>query len=132
MITSRKITLGKLTTHGIIIEPHENTSIAVLLADGNDVELLKKSRTPNTKSADIFMCKLNWEIKAPTGKTIRAIDRIIHRAVHQSQNIIIDTRRTPIKDSVLITTLEKYFRKMPSIRNLWIIDKSQQIIKFKK
>ena len=78
--------IGRLTTHGVILETHEYATIDVLLASGEDIELLRKSHTPHTKSADIFMRSLVWEMKAPTGKTDRSINRIIHRAVHQSSN----------------------------------------------
>lgn len=123
---------GYLTTNNVIIEPHEHKTIDVLLSYGYDIEILLKSHTPHTKSADIFMCRLIWEMKSPTGKTTRSIDRILHRAVHQSRNIIIDTRRTKIPDSELILLLKKLFHEIKSIRKLWIITKQKEIIKLQK
>lgn len=114
------------------MEEHENITINTLLADGNDIELIQKSHTPRTKSTDIFMRELVWEMKSPTGKTLRPIERIVRRATRQSSNIIIDLRRTPLSDKVLVDAIIKYFHQIREIRNLWIIDKQSEIIKFKK
>lgn len=73
-----------------------------------------------------------WEMKSPTGETIRPLERIIHRAVKQSPNIIIDLRRSRISDSTAANTVQKLFLEMRSVRNLWIITKKLEIIKLKK
>lgn len=116
----------------VFLEPHELATINTLLAEGYNVELIRRSRTPRAKSADIFMLKLVWEMKSPNGKDIRAIERCLRRATHQSQNIIIDLRRTRVPDCKAIAVLEKLFVKLRSIRNLWIITKDQDIKKYRK
>lgn len=100
-----------MITNGVVMEAHEYVTINVLLELGEDVELVKKSRTPHTKSPDIVMRGMDWEMKSPTGKTKRPIERIMHRAARQSENIIIDLRRTKILDKDLVTFLEKFLVK---------------------
>ncbi len=123
---------GRLLTNNVILEAHEYATINVLLASGEDVELLVKSRTPHSKSADICMHGMTWEMKSPDGKTLRSIERIIHRATQQSRNVIIDLRRTKVTDKSSIPLLEKVFSELRSIRILWIITKQAEIIKLKK
>ena len=123
---------GKLTTNDVVMEQHEYMTINVLLAYGEDVELLAKSRTPHNKSPDIAMRGRTWEIKSPTGKTLRSVNRILHRATQQSVNVILDLRRTKIADEALLGFIDKLFRELRSMRNLWIVTKQAKIIKMKK
>lgn len=123
---------GRLTTNNVVMETHEYVTINTLLVDGNDVEMLRKTRTPHSKSADIMMHGMVLELKSPTGDKLRTFDRIIHRAIHQSQNIVIDLRRTKMADNIAVPLLAKMFWQMRSMRNLWIIEKNDRIMKFKK
>ncbi len=132
MIRSKQRRAGRLTTNNVILETHEYATINVLLADGEDVELVEKSRTPHTKSADIIMLAMFWEMKSPNGKTSRCVEHALRRAVHQAPNIIIDLRRMHLPDAMLIIVLERLFRELRSVRNLWIITKKCDILKFKK
>lgn len=114
------------------METHEYETINVLLANGEDVELLRKSRTPCSKSADIFMRKLVWEMKSPNGKTARCVEHALRRATHQAPNIIIDLRRMRLGDDILMALLGRLFQELRSARNLWVITKIDTIIKHKK
>ncbi len=114
------------------MESHEYATINVLLESGEDVELMQKSRTPRSKSADIFMRNLIWEMKSPEGKTLRCIERVLRRATHQAPNVIIDLRRTVVSERKALILLRQLFSELRSVRNLWIITKSEEIIKMKK
>lgn len=128
-----KISLvGRLMTNNVVLELHEYATINVLLANGMDVELIEKSRTPHTKSADIIMLGMTWEIKSPNGKTIRCIERAFRRATHQAPNIIIDLRRINFSDIAAMILLKRLFKELHSVRNLWIITKKSEIVKLKK
>lgn len=131
MVKSKK-TAGRLLTNGVIMETHEYATINAILADGEDVELLERSRTPHSKSPDIAMLGMPWEMKSPTGRAIRPIEHAMRRATHQAPNIIIDLRRTKITDTILLIKLRKLFTEMRSVRNLWIVTKESEIIKLKK
>lgn len=123
---------GKLTTNDVILETHEYATINALLASGEDIELVEKSRTPHTKSADIEMLGMLWEMKSPNGKTVRCVEHALRRAVHQSANIIIDLRRMRISDVILVALLERLFGELRSVRNLWVVTRKDGIVKFKK
>ncbi len=123
MRKSKKLCVGRLTTNNVILEMHEYATINVLLADGNDVELIEKSHTPHTKSPDISMIGMLWEMKSPNGKTTRCIEHAMRRATRQASNIIIDIMRMKMSDNTLITLLERLFRELRFARNLWIVTK---------
>lgn len=127
-----KPSAGKLLTNNVILELHEYATINTLLAEGLDIELVQKSRTPGTKSPDIVMLGMFWELKSPSGKTQRAIEHALRRATHQAQNIVIDLRRTKVADKMALTLLTNLFAQLRSVRNLWIIDKQNSIVKLKK
>ena len=129
---AKPIIPGKLTTNGLIMERHEYATINTLLATGYDVELLPKSRTPHSKSPDINLIGMAWEMKAPLSSQITSMERLLHRAVHQSCNVIFDLRRTKLQDQNAITALTKYFYEIRTLRNLWIINKKDEILKLKK
>lgn len=123
---------GRLTTNNVILEPHEYATINTLLAYGLDVELVRKSHTPHTKSADIIMMAMLWEMKSPNGKTTSCVKRAVRRATHQARNVIMDLRRIRVADATLITLLKQLFRELRSVRHLWVITKNGEIIKFKR
>ena len=124
--------VGRLTTNNVILETHEYLTVNALLADGEDVELVEKSHTPRTKTADIVMLGMFWEMKSPNGKTARCVEHAMRRATHQAPNIIIDLRRMKLADPALVALLERLFRELRSVRNLWIINKCNEILKHKK
>lgn len=132
MPKNNKHPCGTLITNNVILEPHEYSTINVLLDCGEDVELVERSRTPHAKSADIVLLSMLWEIKSPNGKTTRCVEHAIRRATHQAPNVIIDLRRIKIPDETLIKLLKRLFQELRSVRNLWIITKKSQIIKYKK
>jgi len=127
-----KIVPGRLTTNNVILETHEYVTINTLLAAGYDVELIQKSHTPHTKSADIFMVGLIWEMKAPKGKSSHTMEHIFKKAAHQARNIVIDLQRTKITDEQATPSLERVFKTSRSVHNLWIITKKLEMLKRKK
>ncbi len=71
-------------------------------------------------------------MKAPKADNVRAIDRNIRRALHQSPNIIIDARRMKkLPDEVIERELRKHAREMRSIKHLWFINRQREIIDIK-
>ncbi len=59
---------GKIIPNGVPLEKHEYNTILLLTNIGYDIELVPKSNIPGTKSPDIRIGKLLWEIKSPKGQ----------------------------------------------------------------
>lgn len=124
---------GKIIPHGVKLEAHEYNTILFFTTLGKTVELIPPSSTPNVHNADFFMDGLVWESKSPTGDSSRmTIERILHKAARQSENVIIDLRRTRLSDEHSLACLEKQFKKSRRVKRLLVITKQQVLIDFKK
>ncbi len=124
---------GKVVLNDVILQPHEQKTVILLTKLGYDVELIPKSNKPGTKSPDIKIGKLYWEIKAPKGKGKYLIQKTLHRAARQSENVIVDLQRIKIHQSRCLPELEKHFYKTSrTLKRLKIITKSKKVIDFEK
>ena len=80
------------------------------------------------KTADIVMFGVEWEIKCPIGKSKYTIQGQFRRASKQAKNIIIDTRRTKLKDGFIEKAVLYEIRKRPNIKKVVLINKFQKVI----
>ncbi len=92
---------------GAIIEPHEALAADVLAMNGFNVLFIKPRNTYKTKTPDIVMSGLEWEIKSPTSSDRNTIRNILHKATKQSNNLIIDTIRTNMQDDEVVKCVER-------------------------
>lgn len=98
----------------------------------NTIELIPPSHTPGTKTPDVIINGVAWEIKCPGGNNYKTIERALHRGVRQSQNIILDLRFMKIPDQKLHQIVIRLFAHSRSIRKLKIIFRSQKVVDFRK
>jgi len=124
--------IGKIIPNGVSLEKHENDTVVFFTDLGYDVELIPPSNTPKAKTPDFIMDGKAWEMKSPQGSSRVTIEHAFKRAARQSENIIIDLRRTKIPADQSKASLEKLFKASRRIRNLKIITIEQQLIEFKK
>jgi len=111
---------------GVYPEKHEFETAQVIAGAGLDVHFIVPNRTKGTKSPDVEIDGVKWELKSPTGASRRTLDDTIKRALKQSNNIIIDLRRTKLKDCEHnLRTNEKLTK---GIKRLKIINNKQKII----
>ncbi len=123
---------GKIAFNGITPAPHERETLMILAGRGYDIELLKPSLTKYAKTGDFVMLGAVWEMKSPTGKSRYTMEHVFQKAAHQARNVVIDLRRSKIPDSQAISDLKRVFATSRSVRNLWIVDKEQNIRKLRK
>jgi len=83
------------------------------------------------KTPDFIMKALEWEIKSPTGKAKRTIRNNIDLAKVQSENIVIDTRRTSIADELIERELKKQCKIKTRISRLIMITKNEKVLEIK-
>ena len=123
---------GKIIPNGVVLRTHENATVVFLTELGFDVELIPKSNTQGVHTPDILMDKIRWEMKSPTGKGKYLISNTIQRAVLQSQNVIIDLRRTKRHQTKCLREINQEFEKSRSLKRIKIITKSRKIIDLSK
>lgn len=106
--------------------PHEQRVAKILALAGHAVEFIPES---NTKTADILLDGVEFEIKSPKSANANSLEHILKKAVKQSCNIIIDTSRMKnIRDDNTWRFLVNQARLRKQIKKLIMITKQGQII----
>ncbi|NHM16460.1 hypothetical protein GMI69_07300 [Eggerthellaceae bacterium zg-887] len=78
---------------GLNVWPHELKTAEALAKAGYTVEFVKKSEKDFEKTADVLIDGVLWEMKSPTSCRTDMIQKNIRRALHQSCNVVFDSRR---------------------------------------
>ena len=123
---------GRIIPNGVSLEKHENETVVYFTNLGHDVELIPPSNTPKAKTPDSMMGGKAWEIKSPQGKSRVTVEHAFKRAAKQSENIIIDLRRTKISTKESIVSVERLFKASRRVRNLKVITRENKLLDFKK
>ena len=106
--------------------PHEQRVAKIHALAGHAVEFIPES---NTKTADILLDGVEFEIKSPKSANANSLEHILKKAVKQSCNIIIDTSRMKnIRDDNTRRFLVNQARLRKRIKKLIMITKQGQII----
>lgn len=101
----------------LILAYHFKTDVVFLRPD-------IKKRTP-----DITVGDTRWEIKSPRGDGKKTIDNNLRSARKQSQNIVLDLRRTKLHQLKSISRIKHYLVSGPhNIKRLIIITKTNKVI----
>ena len=125
--------LGKITMEpGARPEPHELDTINYLAKLGRDIIILEQIPHPGMHKPDIRMCKVEWEIKSPTGKSSNNIKRTFKVAIGQSDYLIFDLRRSPATDAQNTAKLLKEFHDIKKVKQMLVITKTGEMLDFKK
>jgi hypothetical protein len=75
---------------------------------------------------------IDWEIKSPTGNSGTTIANSLKRAVKQSENIIIDARRTKMPYEKIEKEIRRNMKLTKSIRRAFMINKKNETVDFSK
>ena len=113
---------------GVFVEQHELDVAKVLNKLGKDVEFILPSRIKFSRTPDIKMDGLFWEIKSPKGSSSRTIENNLRCASRQSKNIIIVLRRVKIDEIKAISNIRRQFNQSKSIKNILVIKKNSKIL----
>lgn len=125
--------LGIITTeYGAFPEAHEIATAKIFIKNGFDVRFITPRRVKNMKTPDVEINGILWEIKSPTSTGKQTLQRLLKKAAKQSDNIIIDDRRTNSDDAYYFKELKRLSSLSHSIRRLKLITKSGKIIDIKK
>lgn len=74
--------------------PHEMATARALADAGYDVEFMRRTMGNRVTSADLVADGVIWEVKSPTSGNTRVVQKHIRAALHQSRDIVFDSRRT--------------------------------------
>ena len=114
---------GTITPNGVSLEKHENDTIVYFTEMGYNIELIPPSKSPGSRQPDFIMNGLPWGMKSPISNGARTIEHAVRSASKQSENIIIDLRRSKIDDERAIAQIKFHASKRTNIRRLIVITK---------
>lgn len=123
---------GHIIPNGVVLKTHELATVVLLTEHGSDVELIQKSNEKGIHTPDIRIDGLEWEIKSPKGEGKSLMKNTLQKAVRQSENIIVDLRRTKRYQDKCLAELQREFHYSHSIKRLKIILKSGKILDYEK
>ncbi len=117
---------------GAEVWPHELKTAEALAEYGYDVEFPPKDATDHRHSADALLNGILYEMKAPESSHLPVIDKNIKKALSQSCNIVLDSKRMKnAKDSQVLHELEKSIAARRKIKSLVFVDKKRVVHKLK-
>lgn len=121
---------------GKIIEPsqgnireHERRTAKAIARTGLIIEFVLVSKQDFTKSPDIIIDGVRWEMKSPTTDKLNQIENNLKKANRQSAYIIIDSQRVKhLPDKKIQEFLVSRLRAQKSIERLLFITRQRDVI----
>ena len=99
---------------------------------GYDVEFISRIKGDRTKSADFIADGVLWEVKSPTSDKLKVIEKHLRAAIHQSRDVIFDSRRMPrLTNKQIQDEVVKWATNLHSLRRLLYINRAGEIIKIR-
>ena len=118
---------------GVNIWPHELTTAKALAAAGYVVEFAERREGQYEKSADLIIAGESWEMKAPNGASMKAIEKNLRKACAQSPNVVFDSGRLKsIPDSAVERELRACASgRITQLRRLLFVNRHHTVIDIK-
>lgn len=116
---------------GAYPDKHEKRTADFLAqALGVRVEFIVPSRYHHTRTPDIVMQGVSWEIKSPVGKSPRTLENNLRGALAQSSSIILDLRRMDAKvpTEKLLRVIGRRFELSRKILHIIVITREQKLV----
>jgi len=111
-------------------EKHETTAADILASHfKTNIEFIERN---NYKTPDLLINGVRWELKSPTGKGKRNIQRQLREGSKQSRNIVFDARRSKIHIVRIKSELEYQLRLSRNISRLILITKTGEVLDLAK
>lgn len=123
-----KAKLGRVDTRGVRLEAHEYDTIYFLARYGFDIEVIKPTNCPKTKSPDFLIDGSIWEAKSPEGAGASTIGRQFHKASKQASKMVLDLRRIRLPAAKTEADAIRRFAKSTSIKRLLLITKDGRLL----
>lgn len=118
---------------GANVWPHELSSAKALANAGYKVEFLVRSEGQYEKTADLAMAGMFWELKAPKGSSMKAVERNLRKACLQSANVVFDSSRLK---SIPDHAVERELRacaggRIKQLKHLLFVNRHHEVIDIK-
>ncbi len=124
---------GKITAPlDLNIQGHELDTARAIADYGYDVEFVARVKGERVKSADFVADNVMWEVKSPTSNNLRVVQKRIREGLHQSRDLIFDSRRMKgLSNKQIYDEVRKWSFRLRSVRRMLYVDRSGEVIKIK-
>ena len=83
-------------------------------------------------SADLVADGVMWEAKAPSSGNIRVVQKHIRAALHQSRDVVFDSRRMKgLADEEIEREVRKWTASLTHVRRLLYVNRRGEVIRMK-
>jgi len=113
---------------GVRLEPHEIATLQRLVAAGWDPEILLPSGAEGSRTADLRVGPVEWEMKSPTGGGRHTISHQLERGSRQCDRIVLDLARSPLDDASVIAEVRRRVRGSARITEVVIVTKTGALV----
>ena len=114
------------------IQEHEMDTARAIADYGINVKFVPRIKGKRAKSADFVADGVLWEVKSPTSDNLRVVQKRLREAIHQSRDVIFDSRRMKrLTNKAIQAEVEKWARSLTSIRRLLYVDRLGNVVKIK-
>lgn len=110
--------------------PHESFA-AKAVSDYLDTDVFFIKRSNTTKSPDLLIGNVIWEIKSPIGNGKRTMQNNLRIADNQSPNIIINLVRCKMPQAKALSRIKYELGKANKIKRLLVVLKNGKVITLK-
>ena len=108
---------------------HEETAAEILAKHFNgDVHFIE---TASQGTPDISIKGVEWEIKSPIGSGANNIQKNLREASSQSENIVIDLRRSKLHQTRALGYIKQFTDRYKKLKRVVIITKNKRILTIK-
>lgn len=108
---------------------HEETAADILANHfKTDVHFIE---TASQGMPDVSIKGIKWEIKSPIGSSANNIQKNMREAAAQSENIVIDLRRSKLHQRRAVGYIKQFTDRYKKLKRVLVITKSKHILTIK-
>ena len=132
LTTPRKQRIGIVNTNNTHLENHEYETIHFLASFGFNIDIIRPTNAPGTRTPDFLLNGAVWEAKCPHGTGYSTIGRQFHYAGRQAERLVLDLRRIklPAKEAEQESLIR--FNRSRRIKHLLLITKDCRLLDISK
>ena len=99
---------------------------------GYDVSFVPRSEDEYVRTPDVLIDGELWEMKAPKSDKVSMIRKNLRRAMHQSLNVIFDSRRMKrLPNAVIEREIRVRAAEMRTLQHLIYISRGGEVLRIK-
>jgi hypothetical protein len=96
------------------------------------VKILRPTMGYKEKTPDFIVGNVKFELKTPTSAKVEKIEGLIREAVRQSENVVLDGRKTKIHEKRLVEICKDRLKHIKKVKKIALIINKKKVLDFIK